>query len=104
MSAATSVMKEEKVMITNISALETTVLKAVFGFAQKMSNVSFPKEVLVDEKILKSNQLNTVLMNLKAKNIIEINLDLFGFSMVSMTFDGVRFCKGLMRKKAAKAA
>ncbi len=104
MNAATSVMKEEKVMITNISALETTVLKAVFGFAQKMSNVSFPKEVLVDEKILKANQLNTVLMNLKAKNIIEVNFDLFGFSMVSMTFDGVRFCKGLMRKKAKKAA
>lgn len=104
MSAATSVMKEEKVMITNISALETTVLKAVFGFAQKMSNVNFPKELLVDEKVLKANQVNTVLMNLRAKKIIEVNVDLFGFSMVSMTFDGLKFCKGLMRKKAVKAA
>lgn len=91
-------------MITTISTLETSVLKAVFGLAQKTKNVNFPKELLVDEKVLKANQVNTVLMNLRAKKIIEVNVDLFGFSMVSMTFDGLKFCKGLMRKKAKKAA
>lgn len=95
---------KECVMITTISTLETSVLKAVFGFAQKKKNVSFPKEVLVGGDVLKPNQLNTVLMNLKAKNIIQVNVDLFGFSMVSMTFDGIKFCEGLMRKKAKKAA
>lgn len=95
---------DTKEMVKNVSVLETSVLKAVFGFAQKKKNVSFPKEVLVGGEVLKPNQLNTVLMNLKAKNIIQVNVDLFGFSMVSMTFDGIKFCEGLMRKKAKKAA
>lgn len=91
-------------MITTISTLETSVLKAVFGFAQKSKNVNFPKELLVEGEVLKKNQVNALLNNLKAKGIIDVNIDLFGFSMVSMTFEGVKFCKGLMRKKAAKAA
>lgn len=95
---------DTKEMVKNVSVLETSVLKAVFGFAKKKKNVSFPKEVLVGGEVLKSNQLNTVLMNLKAKNIIQVNFDLFGFSMVSMTFEGIKFCEDLMRKKAKKAA
>ena len=91
-------------MITTISPLETSVLKAVFGFAQKTKNVNFPKELLVEGEVLKKNQVNALLNNLKAKGIIEVNVDLFGFSIVSMSFDGLKFCKGLMRKKAVKSA
>ncbi len=95
---------KENIMITTISPLETSVLKAVFGFAQKTKNVNFPKELLVEGEVLKKNQVNALLNNLKAKGIIEVNVDLFGFSMVSMSFDGLKFCKGLMRKKAVKSA
>ncbi|EEV8377917.1 hypothetical protein EHV86_005474, partial [Escherichia coli] len=67
-------------------------------------NVNFPKELLVEGEVLKKNQVNALLNNLKAKGIIEVNVDLFGFSMVSMSFDGIKFCKSLMRKKAKKSA
>lgn len=40
-----------------------------------------------------------LLNNLKAKGIIEVNVDLFGFVMVSMSYDGLKFCKTLNRKK-----
>lgn len=91
-------------MITNISPLETSVLKALFGFAQKTKNVNFPKELLVEKEVLTKNQLNALVNNLKAKGIIEVNVDLFGFHMISMSFDGLKFCKGLMRKKVIKSA
>ena len=86
-------------MITAISALETNVLKAMFLFAKKSKNINFPKDLFVENEIVKSNQLNIVLTNLKAKGIIDIKVDLFGFSMVSMTLDGVKFCKQISRKK-----
>ena len=91
-------------MITTISSLENSVLKAIFGFAQKSKNVNFPKDLLVEGEVLKKNQVNALLNNLKAKGIIEVNVDLFGFSMVSMSFDGIKFCKSLMRKKSKKTA
>lgn len=87
-------------MITAISPLETNVLKAVFDLAQKNKNVNFPKELLVEKEVLKKNQVNALLNNLKAKGIIEVNVDLFGFTMVSMSYDGVKFCKTMSRKKA----
>lgn len=87
-------------MITAISPLETNVLKAVFDLAQKNKNVNFPKELLVEKEVLKKNQVNALLNNLKAKGIIEVNVDLFGFTMVSMSYDGVKFCKKMSRKKA----
>lgn len=86
-------------MITTISPLETSVLKAVFGFAQKTKNVNFPKELLVENEILKKNQVNALLNNLKAKGILEVNVDLFGFTMISMSFDGIKFCKSVSSKK-----
>lgn len=86
-------------MITTISPLEISVLKAVFGFAQKTKNVNFPKELLVEGEVLKKNQVNALLNNLKAKGILEVNVDLFGFTMVSMSFDGIKFCKSVSSKK-----
>lgn len=86
-------------MITTISALETTVLKAVFGFAQKAKNVNFPKEMLVEQEVLKKNQLNAVVNNLKAKGIIHVDIDLFGFHMISMSFSGKKLCKSVSSKK-----
>lgn len=86
-------------MITTISSLENSVLKAMFGFAQKTKNINFPKELLVEKEVLKKSQVNALLNNLKAKGIIEVNVDLFGFVMVSMSYDGLKFCKSLMRKK-----
>lgn len=86
-------------MITAISPLETNVLKAVFDLAQKNKNVNFPKELLVEKEVLKKNQVNALLNNLRAKGIIEVNVDLFGFTMVSMSYDGVKFCKTMSRKK-----
>ena len=80
-------------MITNISALEAKVLKAVFGFAKKAKNVNFPKELLVEKEVLKKTQLNAVINNLKAKGIIHVDIDLFGFHMVSMSFEGKKLCK-----------
>ena len=80
-------------MITKISTLEATVLKAIFGLAQKAKNVNFPKKLLVEKDVLKKNQLNAVMNNLKAKGIIHVDIDLFGFHMISMTFDGKKLCK-----------
>lgn len=86
-------------MIANISTLETQVLKAVFSIAQKAKNVNFPKELLVEKEVLKKNQLNAVINNLKAKGIINVDIDLFGFHMVSMSFDGKKLCKKAAAKK-----
>lgn len=86
-------------MIATISALETKVLKAVFGIAQKAKNVNFPKELLVEKEVLKKSQLNAVVNNLKAKGIIHVDIDLFGFHMITMSFEGKKLCK----KAASKA-
>lgn len=88
-------------MIATISTLEAKVLKAVFGFGQKAKNVNFPKELLVEKEVLKKNQLNAVVNNLKAKGIIYVDIDLFGFHMVSMSFEGKKLCKKVSSKKFA---
>lgn len=80
-------------MVTTISKLEMTVLKSVFLFAQKTKNVNFPKDLLVEKEVLKKAQLNAVVNNLKAKGIIHVDVDLFGFHMISMSFDGKKLCK-----------
>lgn len=88
-------------MIATISTLEAKVLKAVFGIGQKAKNVNFPKELLVEKEVLKKNQLNAVVNNLKAKGIIHVDIDLFGFHMVSMSFEGKKLCKKVSSKKFA---
>lgn len=93
-------MKKSYEMITNVSELEKVVLKEIFVLANKVKNVNFPKELLVEKGVLTKKQLNAVINNLKAKNIIEVTLDLFGFNMVSMSYDGIKFCKKLNAKKS----
>lgn len=96
----TSAIKSKNEMIVNVSALETVVLKAIYAFALKTKNINFPKELLVEKEVVSGKQLNALINNLKAKKIIEVNVDLFGFHMVSMSFDGVKFCKKLSARKA----
>lgn len=85
-------------MVNSISQLEATVLKTIFSLAQKAKNVNFPKELLVEQEALKKNQLNAVVNNLKAKGIIHVDIDLFGFHMISMSFDGKKLCKKVSGK------
>jgi hypothetical protein len=85
-------------MIATTSALENKVMKAIFGIAQKAKNVNFPKELLVEKEVLKKPQLNAVVNNLKAKGIIHVDVDLFGFHMISMSFDGKKLCKKVSSK------
>lgn len=85
-------------MITNVSALEETVLKSIFLLANKAKNINFPKELLVEKEVLNKKQLNAVINNLKAKKIIEVDIDLFGFHMVKMSFSGKKFCQKIAKK------
>lgn len=85
-------------MIATTSTLENQVMKAIFGIGKKAKNVNFPKEMLVENEVLKKNQLNAVVNNLKAKGIINVDIDLFGFHMVSMSFDGKKLCKKVSSK------
>lgn len=91
-------MKSANNMITNISELETNVLNAIFLLVGKTKNINIPKELLVEEEVLNKKQLNAVINNLKAKKIIEVQIDLFGFHMVKLSFDGKKFCQKLSRK------
>lgn len=97
-----SVIMKTTTMITKISALEEIVLRSLFVFVQKTKNINIPKELLVEKEVLTKKQLNAVVNNLKAKGIIEVNIDLFGFHMVSMSFDGKKFCQKLSKRKMKK--
>lgn len=83
-----AITKLEKQFILN-------VVKAANG-----TYLPVPRNLINDEKNIKKNQLNALINNLKAINIITVNLDIFDHCKVELTHRGKHAYRKILRDLA----